>query len=146
MLSETYFIKNDAKNDLTVNIGKGTFHSLVRDRVQSKSVFILSQQEDNPGLMASFLHSYLFYSDLRSGTQREDSDMKTCVQIAVFYTLHVLGACIFLWLFEQTQSIWKKSSPQFMHPTNLTSSDSKMYGYNNLNPWVFSPSFFFLPV
>lgn len=96
MPSETYFIKNDAKNDLAVNTGKGTFHSLVRYRVQSKSVFILSQQEDNLGLMTAFLHSYLLYSDLRSGTQREESDMKTCVQIAVFYTLHVLGPCIFL--------------------------------------------------
>lgn len=146
MLSETYFIKKNTTKDLAVNTGKGTFHSLVRYRVQSKSVSILSQQEDNPGQMASFLHSYLFYSDMRSGTQRGESDMKTCVQIAVFYTFRVLGACLFPWLYEQTQSIWKKSSAQFMHPTNLTSLNSKIYGYNNLKPWVFSPSLFFLPV
>lgn len=72
-------------HDLAVNTDKGTFHSLkwltiMQGVVHPLNEFILSLQEDNPGLMAPFPHSHLLCSDLRFGAEREKSNVKTpCV-------------------------------------------------------------------
>lgn len=58
-------------------------------------MFTLSLQEDNPGLMASFLHFYLLCSHLKSGGQRERSDEKPRARKQLVFTSYALGACIF---------------------------------------------------
>lgn len=60
-----------------------------------KSVFTLSLQEDNPGLMASFLRSYLLHNHLKSGGQREESDEKPLARKQQVFTPYALGACTF---------------------------------------------------